>query len=62
LAEAIAKLAGDADLRRRFGTAARHLVETEFSSARIGREIVALYRRLLTPEALSGLPRSDLSG
>ncbi len=47
LAEAIEKLAADADLRRRFGAAGRRLVEREFSSERIGREIVALYDRLL---------------
>lgn len=49
LAEAIERLAGDADLRRRFGAAGRTLVESEFSSARIGRDIVALYNRLLAP-------------
>jgi glycosyltransferase involved in cell wall biosynthesis len=47
LADAIARLAKDADLRRRFGAAGRHLVETEFSAERIGREICALYDRLL---------------
>ena len=47
LADAIERLAGDADLRRRFGAAGRALVESEFSSERIGRDIVALYDRLL---------------
>jgi glycosyltransferase involved in cell wall biosynthesis len=47
LAEAIDRLAADPDLRQRFGLAARHIVEDEFSSDRIGREIVALYDRLL---------------
>lgn len=47
LAEAMAKLAQDADLRTRFGAASRALVEREFSNARIGAEIVALYRKLL---------------
>ena len=47
LADAIDRLAGDADLRRRFGTAGRALVEAEFSEHRIGAEIVALYGKLL---------------
>lgn len=47
LADAIAKLANDAALRARFGAASRLLVEAEFSAAHIGREIVALYGRLL---------------
>ena len=47
LADAIAELAQDADLRARLGKASRALVEREFSSARIGAEIVALYRKLL---------------
>lgn len=46
LADAIAQLAADADLRRRFGAAGRALVEREFSADRIGRDIVALYDRL----------------
>ncbi|MGC1696418.1 MAG: glycosyltransferase family 4 protein [Pseudolabrys sp.] len=48
LADAIDRLAGDADLRRRFGAAGRRIVEDEFSHFRIGQEIVALYRRLLS--------------
>ena len=47
LADAIAQLADDADLRARFGAAGRALVEREFSSARIGNDIVELYRKLL---------------
>jgi glycosyltransferase involved in cell wall biosynthesis len=47
LAEAIARLARDAPLRARFGAASRQLAENEFSSDRIGREIVALYELLL---------------
>jgi glycosyltransferase involved in cell wall biosynthesis len=47
LADAMIQLAGDPDLRARYGAASRGLVEAEFSSARIGREIVALYRRLI---------------
>ena len=49
LADAIDRLAGDADLRRRFGGGGRALVECKFSHQRVGREIVALYNRLLEP-------------
>ncbi len=47
LADALATLAEDADLRARLGAAGRGLAESEFSSKRIGAEIVALYRKLL---------------
>ena len=47
LADAIGRLASDRELRRLYGVESRRLVETEFSDGRIGREIVALYRRLL---------------
>jgi glycosyltransferase involved in cell wall biosynthesis len=47
LAHAIDRLALDGTLRRTFGAASRHLVEREFSSKRIGRDLIALYRRLL---------------
>ena len=47
LADAIAELARDSELRKRFGAAGRALAEREFSSARISAEIVALYRKLL---------------
>lgn len=47
LADAIATLAADESLRRLLGAAGRRLVEAEFSSARIGTDIVALYRRML---------------
>jgi glycosyltransferase involved in cell wall biosynthesis len=47
LADAIGRLAGDASLRRKFGEAGRRLVEAEFSAARVGRDIVPLYDRLL---------------
>ena len=47
LADAIDRLAGDADLRHRFGAAGRAMVEAEFSEHHIGAEIVALYARLL---------------
>jgi len=47
LAHAIATLMNDPDIRIRFGRASRQIVVAEFSSARIGDEIVALYARLL---------------
>lgn len=47
LAEAIAKLASDEVLRRRFAAQGRALVEREFSDQRVGTDIVALYDRLL---------------
>jgi glycosyltransferase involved in cell wall biosynthesis len=47
LANAVETLIKDRDLRLRFGSASRQLAVDEFSSARIGREIVALYARLL---------------
>jgi glycosyltransferase involved in cell wall biosynthesis len=50
LAEAIARLAHDAELRRRFATQGRAIVEREFSSERVGTEIVAIYDRLLGHE------------
>lgn len=48
LADAIGRLASDAELRRRYGEASRALVEREYSSQRVGRDLVALYRRLLS--------------
>ena len=47
LADAIARLANDKDLRRKFGEAGRRLVESEYSAERVGANIVALYDRLL---------------
>jgi glycosyltransferase involved in cell wall biosynthesis len=47
LAAAIKRLALDPQLRRRFGAASRKLAEQEFSSERIGRELVNLYRQML---------------
>ncbi|MGB2932968.1 MAG: glycosyltransferase family 4 protein [Methyloceanibacter sp.] len=49
LAEAMTKLAGDADMRARFGQNARALVQAKFSTEIIGKEIVALYRSLVPP-------------
>jgi len=47
LAGALALLARNPELRQRFGAAGRKLVEEEFSSDRIGAQIVTLYDRLL---------------
>ena len=59
LADAIETLAADPDLRRRYGAAGRRLAEDEFSDARVGRDVVALYGRLLgaTTLATGGTPR-----
>ncbi len=47
LANAIEALMKNRELRARFGEASRKLVVDEYSSSRVGREIVALYARLL---------------
>jgi glycosyltransferase involved in cell wall biosynthesis len=47
LADAIAVLARDPALRMKLGAAGRRMVEEEFSSRRIGQEVVALYDSLL---------------
>jgi mannose/cellobiose epimerase-like protein (N-acyl-D-glucosamine 2-epimerase family)/glycosyltransferase involved in cell wall biosynthesis len=47
LADAIERLALDGELRHKFGTASRELVALQFSSERIGRDLIRLYRRLL---------------
>jgi glycosyltransferase involved in cell wall biosynthesis len=47
LADAIDRLARDPQLRHKFGQASRELVERTFSSQRIGRDLIAFYRRLL---------------
>ena len=46
LAEAMTRMAGDAEMRARLGKAARDLVERKFSAEVIGKEIVALYGSL----------------
>jgi glycosyltransferase involved in cell wall biosynthesis len=46
-ADAMAKLAGDPDLRERYGANARRLAENRFSAEAIGRETVALYDSLI---------------
>ena len=50
-ADAIDRLARDPQLRRKFGRAGRELVEQNFSSKRIGRDVIALYQRLLAQTA-----------
>ncbi|HET7851969.1 MAG TPA: glycosyltransferase family 4 protein [Methyloceanibacter sp.] len=47
LAEALTQMAGDADMRARFGSAARALVEEKFSAEAIGKATVALYQSLV---------------
>lgn len=47
LADAMGKLAGDSELRQRFGANARRLVESKFSAEAIGRQTVALYDELV---------------
>jgi glycosyltransferase involved in cell wall biosynthesis len=47
LAGALAVLARDPELRRKFGEAGRRMVEHEFSSTKVGEQIVALYDGLL---------------
>ena len=42
-------MAGDAEMRARFGKDARALVEAKFSAEAIGKETVALYRSLVPP-------------
>ncbi len=53
LADAMAALAADGDLRCRFGAASRRLVEQHFSAGHVSDATVALYRSLLghAPEA-----------
>jgi len=46
LADAMARLAGDAALREKFGKAARALVEAKFSAEAIGQQTIALYDEL----------------
>ena len=48
LADAMARLAADPQLRARYATAARERVVNEFSASTIGRQTVALYQRLLS--------------
>jgi len=47
LAAALAALAADAELRRRFGEASRRLVESDLAQEAVGAATVALYRGLM---------------
>jgi glycosyltransferase involved in cell wall biosynthesis len=47
LAEAMTQMAGDAEMRASFGSAARALVEEKFSAEAIGKATVALYQSLV---------------
>jgi len=53
LAESIARLLGDADMRAQFAAAARRFVVERFAADLIGRQIVALYCRLCRDAAES---------
>lgn len=61
LANAIKRLADDRALRQRFGAAGRKMAEDEFSSERIGHDIVALYSRLLSSTGAL-LPQRSATG
>ena len=47
LSEAIARLAGDAALRRRMGAASRQLAVAEFAQEAVFEQTLAVYRELL---------------
>jgi glycosyltransferase involved in cell wall biosynthesis len=55
LARAIERLMDDPQLRQRYGLAARQAAVEEFSSERVGRDIVALYERVLTEHPTGAL-------
>lgn len=50
LADAIETMANSAELRARYGAAARQLVEERFAAVAIGRQTVELYRNLMKAE------------
>ncbi len=50
LADAMVRLAANPQLRARYATAARKLVEEKFAAGLIGQQTLALYRRLLGPQ------------
>ncbi len=50
LADAINKLAGDADLRRKMGAAGRRIVEREFSDEIVSKKILKLYEHMSATE------------
>jgi glycosyltransferase involved in cell wall biosynthesis len=51
LADAIARLVGDPALRARLGVAGRHLIETDYSGARLAERLEGLYRSLAASAA-----------
>jgi len=64
LADAIATLARNPQIRQSFAEAGRHLAENEFSDAQIGRQIVAVYDHLmgLSPRKTALLPQAAPRG
>lgn len=52
LADALRKLLQSEELRQRFGKASTHLVETEFSSVHVQRQLLAVYDSLFDDAAL----------
>lgn len=61
LANAVATLARDSEMRHRFAAAGRRLVEEEFSATQIGKQTVAVYDHLLSRNQ-NLLPRALPSG
>jgi glycosyltransferase involved in cell wall biosynthesis len=61
LAEALARLLNDPDLRRRLGQAGRAAVQGQFSFAARMEKIRAIYDRILNTRAGNGLPASRLA-
>lgn len=57
LAEAIARLARDPEMRRRIGAAARRTVAERFSRERLGAEILDVYDSLIRDGAAAGVIR-----
>ncbi|MES2243996.1 MAG: glycosyltransferase family 4 protein [Pseudomonadota bacterium] len=49
LADAIERLLGDPALRLRMGQKGRHMVEAEFSEAKVAQETLAVYREMCAP-------------
>jgi len=54
MTRAVLRLLGDAELRSRYGRAARRLAEREFDAARNVARIEAIYHRLLDPGTTEG--------
>jgi len=62
LADALATLSGDADLRRRYGAAARALAEQRFSDTAIAAAMVDLYRDQMARAARKAEAERKLAG